>query len=50
MIKIERDVRQMHLLIRIGREDVDRAFTSQTEYNALIAKISKLIYEEVQKQ
>lgn len=49
-MKIERDVYKMNYVIRIEREEVERAFTSQDEYNALIAKISKLIYEDVQKR
>ena len=45
MIKIERDLGPMQYVVRIDREDLERAFTSQSEYNALIVKISKLIYE-----
>ena len=42
---MERDIRSMQWVIRIDRDDIYRAFTSQDEYNALIAKLSKLIYE-----
>ena len=49
-MKIERDPFRMEYVIRIDREEVERAFTSQDEYNALIAKLSKLIYEEERKR
>lgn len=44
-MEIDRNVYKMQLLIRIDREEVQRAFTSQNEYNAFIARLSKLIYE-----
>ena len=47
MISIEKDVSRMQLVIKIDRDDAIRAGTSQDEYNALICRISKLIYEEM---
>lgn len=44
-MEIDRDVRKMQLLIKIDREEVRRAFTSQDEYNAFIARLSKMIYD-----
>ena len=44
-IIIEKDIRKLEYSIRIAKEDVDRAFTSQYEYNHLIAGISKAIYD-----
>ena len=42
---IERDIRNLQWVLHLDRDEVKRAFTSQDEYNALIANISKLIYE-----
>lgn len=49
MISIDKDVRKMQLVIRIDRDDAIRAGTCQDEYNALICRISKLIYEEMRR-
>ena len=45
-MNIEQDIRRLQYVIRIDREEFNRAFISQDEYNALIVKISKLIYEQ----
>lgn len=47
MISIDRDAYRMQLVIRIDRDDAIRAGMNQEEYNALICRISKLIYEEM---
>lgn len=44
-ITIERNMRKMEYTVSIPRENMDRAFTSQTEYNNLITDLSKLIYD-----
>ena len=44
-MKIERDAYRQECVVRIEREELKRAFKSQDEYNALIAKISQMIYE-----
>ena len=45
-MQIEQDSRRLQYVIKIDREEFNRAFTSQVEYDALIVKISKLIYEQ----
>lgn len=45
-MKIVRDFRRLKWIIEIDKEEIDKAFTSQDEYNALIMNISNLIYEE----
>lgn len=47
MIKIQRDMRRMQYVITIDRDDVIRGALSQDDYNNLICRISKLIYEEI---
>jgi len=47
MIKIERDMRSMRYIITIDREDVILGAMNQNNYNNLICRISKLIYEEI---
>lgn len=42
---IERDPLRMEYVIRIEREELERAFVSQNEYNTFTVKLSKLIYE-----
>ena len=42
---IERDIRSMQWVVRLNRNEIRKAFTSQDEYNALIKEISTLIYE-----
>lgn len=42
---MERDIRRLQWVVTFDRDEIEKAFTSQTEYNALIAKLSKLIYE-----
>lgn len=49
MITIDRDLRSMMYIIRIDREDIRRGAMSQDEYNNLICRISKLIYEEIRR-
>lgn len=44
-ITIERNFRKMEYTISIPKENIDRAFTSQAEYNNLITDLSKLIYD-----
>lgn len=44
-ITIERNICKMEYTISIPRENIDRAFTSQTEYNNLITDLSKIIYD-----
>ena len=45
-MNIEQDIRRLQYVITIDREEFNRAFTSQDEFNALIVKISKLIYKQ----
>lgn len=49
-MEIERDLFKRDYYIKIEREELIRAFTSQDEYNAFIAKLSKLIYEHTQRR
>lgn len=44
-IKIERNPYKMEYTVHISKENMDRASTSQTEYNNLITDISKVIYD-----
>ena len=44
-ITIERNVRKLEYTISIPREDMYRAFTSETEYNNFITELSKQIYD-----
>ena len=47
MIKIERDMRKMRYIIIIDREDIMLGAMNQDNYNNLICRISKLIYDEI---
>ena len=44
-IIIDKDIRRMAYTISIPRECINRAFTSQEEYNNLITDLSKSIYD-----
>lgn len=45
-MRIERDIIRLKWVIEIDKEEFDKAFTNQNEYNALIMNISNLIYEQ----
>ena len=50
MIKIEYDVRKMQYILRIDYDDVRHGALNQDNYNNLICRISKLIYEEIRRR
>lgn len=42
---MERDIRRLQWVVTFDRDEVEKAFTSQVEYNKFIKSLSTLIYE-----